>query len=326
MTMCLFTLFTTFGFKQTFATLGGTCRHSLLNYSVCFVSCVRAEVMETLTQPADISGESEVRERDLQDDLGDASIAKDLHDHFAIPLAGDVAAGVADSLALHFPVDPDLERLGQHLFDSAAAAIQRGVRMLVLREDAVRELEVGANKHISIVSHWDDHVGDDQRRMVVSFINWDPPAAALRGQIVHPSRDGTIKFTNFVDQYKKLQRPIIVHPDVGVRLVKAKHDRERISDDLMLLFKMWSLALSNADPIQSTLHACQVCNRPGVDERPLATCAMCMHTWHAQCCNDVVIHNRRLQPVAALLPTVELPEVFCAGVMCAFCVAVCKRD
>lgn len=218
-------------------------------------------------------------DRDETEDIMDAHIGHDL----ALVVESEVADGDALATAdLADAIDSG------PLLDRWHHAAQDGVRVLVDRADAMRSTKIESLEHGSNMSlvQFADEFNDGAIR--VMLVNWYRAASGY-GQVVVIS-DGRPKFS--VASFKVDGQPIyqaryfksmkVVHPDVGLRMLKCKHkDAPSVPKDILRLREMWELALqSDEEP----LAPCYICGKGSSGTR---TCPLCLLTSHRTCARSL---------------------------------------
>jgi hypothetical protein len=234
------------------------------------------------------------------------------------PASSSSASSVPHSVA---PV-PDIGHLCPELLRLSFNAAQANHKLLT---DAARDQTIpGTTPNIGLVKYVIDG------GIVVSYMQWRLRGNHLEAQPIYADAKNRIKYSvHFSIPYRRqanYQSLQALHPDLGVQVSRVF--RNDIPPDFVTLKQLWETVFRNSDPSHDAqgacLDECEVCHSlAGLNMGLLSTCALCLHTYHDQCCRTSLLPH--FDPLLHQIRGDSLPTEFQHdAVLCSVCQQVAR--
>jgi hypothetical protein len=217
----------------------------------------------------------------------DAMVADELLQQ-AVLLEGATSAETTGTLSQEQKLEAS-QQWQARIIDAATALVGRAL--------AVRTLERGHNKNLSLVAHESaDGV------VTVTFVAWRGDLANFEGRPVKLDADSRIVTpVNFIVKPQSFVGCEILHPAVGANVRMAKGAaREQVHASITRLKHMYEASVDAAAATETEEGCSGTCFACGTDTPHVMVCASCLMGWH---------HGCQIQFLGCLPPVPVSPQI-----------------
>ena len=195
------------------------------------------------------------------------------------------------------------------------SSLQLSAQALLERRTSLETLELGQNKHLSLVVRvaCDDAIS-------VDFVQWVDPKT-MEGRVVAlDERNGVVCPVHWMTPSLIFSKAEVIHPSIGVSVRRVKKsERPIVPTHIVRLQELYRTCIEltskimeddeiSPDPIQSQSLTCVVC---GTSTGGIMQCGLCLMHSHKQCLSKV---SEVVSSSAALpnhdLKLIDLPGIF----------------